>query len=81
MSDSGPGSVVADPQHSRKLLRALRSFWQEQCFQDAVLVIDGEEIPVQKNILAAASPYIRYVHAVPTYAMHTRRAVLSHRLK
>ncbi|KAJ8335539.1 hypothetical protein SKAU_G00388810 [Synaphobranchus kaupii] len=61
MSDSRPasGSVVADPQHSRKLLRALRTFWQEQCFQDAILVIDGEEIPVQKNILAAASPYIR----------------------
>ncbi|XP_023682910.1 gigaxonin isoform X2 [Paramormyrops kingsleyae] len=53
------GSVVADPQHSKKLLRALRSFWQDQCFQDAVLVLDGEEIPVQKNILAAASPYIR----------------------
>ncbi|KAJ8281223.1 hypothetical protein GJAV_G00064990 [Gymnothorax javanicus] len=61
MSDSGSaaGTVVADPQHSRKVLRALRSFWQEQCFQDAVLVIDGEEIPVQKNVLAAASPYIR----------------------
>ncbi|XP_029109122.1 gigaxonin isoform X2 [Scleropages formosus] len=53
------GSVVSDPQHSRKLLRALRSFWQEQCFQDAVLVLDGEEIPVQKNVVAAASPYIR----------------------
>ncbi len=33
---------------------------QEDCFQDAVLVLDGEQIPVQKNILAAASPYIRY---------------------
>uniref|UniRef100_A0A8C7N9X9 Gigaxonin n=1 Tax=Oncorhynchus kisutch TaxID=8019 RepID=A0A8C7N9X9_ONCKI len=53
------GSVVSDPQHSQKLLKALRSFWQEQCFQDAVLVLDGEKIPVQKNILAAASPYIR----------------------
>lgn len=53
------GSVVSDPQHSQKLLKALRSFWQEQCFQDAVLVLEGEKIPVQKNILAAASPYIR----------------------
>ncbi|XP_076126103.1 gigaxonin isoform X1 [Alosa pseudoharengus] len=53
------GSVVSDPQHSRKILTALRSFQLEQCFQDAVLVIDDEEIPVQKNILAAASPYIR----------------------
>ncbi|MBN3315159.1 GAN protein, partial [Atractosteus spatula] len=61
MSESGAsaGSVVSDPQHSTKLLRALRSFRQEKCFQDAVLVLDGEEIPVQKNILAAASPYIR----------------------
>ncbi|KAM9480906.1 gigaxonin isoform 1-T1 [Clarias gariepinus] len=54
-----PGSVVADPQHSQKLLRSLRSFRQDGSFQDAVLVLEGEEIPVQKNILAAASPYIR----------------------
>ncbi|XP_051580040.1 gigaxonin-like [Myxocyprinus asiaticus] len=53
------GSVVSDPQHSQKLLRALQSFRQDDCFQDAVLVLEGEEIPVQKNILAAASPYIR----------------------
>uniref|UniRef100_A0A668A7X2 Gigaxonin n=1 Tax=Myripristis murdjan TaxID=586833 RepID=A0A668A7X2_9TELE len=51
--------TVSDPQHSQKLLRVLRSFWQEQCFHDALLVVDGEELPVQKNILAAASPYIR----------------------
>ncbi|XP_071199249.1 gigaxonin-like isoform X2 [Salvelinus alpinus] len=55
---SAAGSVVSDPQHSQKLLKALRSFWIEQCFQDAVLVLEGEKIPVQKNILAAASPYI-----------------------
>lgn len=54
------GSVVSDPQHSQKLLRALQSFRQDQAFQDAVLVLEGEEIPVQKNIIAAASPYIRY---------------------
>lgn len=61
MSDSAVscGSVVSDPKHSCKVLRALRSFREENCFQDAVLVLDGEEIPVQKNILAAASPYIR----------------------
>ncbi|KAM6946111.1 gigaxonin [Aplochiton taeniatus] len=53
------GSVVSDPQHSRKILLALRSLWQEQFFQDAQIVLDGEKIPVQKNILAAASPYIR----------------------
>uniref|UniRef100_A0A3Q1F7R7 Gigaxonin n=1 Tax=Acanthochromis polyacanthus TaxID=80966 RepID=A0A3Q1F7R7_9TELE len=54
-----PGSKVSDPQHSQKLLRVLRTFWQEQSFHDALLVVDGEELPVQKNILAAASPYIR----------------------
>uniref|UniRef100_A0A3B4WP70 Gigaxonin n=1 Tax=Seriola lalandi dorsalis TaxID=1841481 RepID=A0A3B4WP70_SERLL len=54
-----PGSRVSDPQHSQKLLRVLRTFWQEQSFHDALLVVDGEELPVQKNILAAASPYIR----------------------
>uniref|UniRef100_A0A7N6AIC0 BTB domain-containing protein n=1 Tax=Anabas testudineus TaxID=64144 RepID=A0A7N6AIC0_ANATE len=54
-----PGSKVSDPQHSQKLLRVLRTFWQEHSFHDALLVVDGEELPVQKNILAAASPYIR----------------------
>ncbi|KAF0040837.1 hypothetical protein F2P81_006735 [Scophthalmus maximus] len=56
---SEPGSRVSDPQHSQKLLRVLRTFWQEQSFHDALLVVDGEELPVQKNILAAASPYVR----------------------
>lgn len=58
-SESDPGSKVSDPQHSQKLLQVLRTFWQEQRFHDALLVIGGEELPVQKNILAAASPYIR----------------------
>uniref|UniRef100_A0A3Q2PQV7 Gigaxonin n=1 Tax=Fundulus heteroclitus TaxID=8078 RepID=A0A3Q2PQV7_FUNHE len=59
-STSGdPGLTVSDPQHSQKLLAVLRTFWQEQSFHDALLVVDGEELPVQKNILAAASPYIR----------------------
>ncbi|XP_029951948.1 LOW QUALITY PROTEIN: gigaxonin [Salarias fasciatus] len=53
------GSKVSDPQHSQRLLRVLRTFWQENSFHDALLVVDGEELPVQKNILAAASPYIR----------------------
>lgn len=54
-----PEVRVSDPQHSQKLLQVLRTFWQEQSFHDALLVVDGEELPVQKNILAAASPYIR----------------------
>eukprot|EP00070_Physeter_catodon_P026879 XP_028333773.1 gigaxonin isoform X2 [Physeter catodon] len=53
------GSAVSDPQHATRLLRALSSFREESRFCDAHLVLDGEEIPVQKNILAAASPYIR----------------------
>ncbi|XP_058501099.1 gigaxonin [Solea solea] len=57
MPDSG--SKFSDPQHSQRLLQVLRTFWQEQSFHDALLVVDGEELPVQKNILAAASPYIR----------------------
>lgn len=61
-SDGEPGSKVSDPQHSQKLLRVLRVFWHEQSFHDALLVVDGEELPVQKNILAAASPYIRSEH-------------------
>uniref|UniRef100_A0A8D0U9L7 BTB domain-containing protein n=1 Tax=Sus scrofa TaxID=9823 RepID=A0A8D0U9L7_PIG len=56
------GSAVSDPQHAARLLRALSSFREESRFCDAHLVLDGEEIPVQKNILAAASPYIRKQH-------------------
>uniref|UniRef100_A0A7N4PAI8 Gigaxonin n=1 Tax=Sarcophilus harrisii TaxID=9305 RepID=A0A7N4PAI8_SARHA len=52
-------SAVSDPQHATRLLRALSSFREEARFCDAHLVLEGEEIPVQKNILAAASPYIR----------------------
>lgn len=51
---------MSDPQHPARLLRALSSFREESRFCDAHLVLEGEEIPVQKNILAAASPYIRY---------------------
>lgn len=51
--------AVSDPQHAARLLRALRSFRAESRFCDAHLVLEGAEIPVQKNILAAASPYIR----------------------
>nr|XP_058139242.1 gigaxonin-like [Dasypus novemcinctus] len=53
------GSAVSDPLHAARLLRALSSLREESRFCDAHLVLDGEEIPVQKNILAAASPYIR----------------------
>lgn len=60
------GSVVSDPQHSQKLLRVLQALRQDDCFQDAVLVLEGEQIPVQKNILAAASPYIRYENKLET---------------
>uniref|UniRef100_A0ABM5EUV8 Gigaxonin isoform X2 n=1 Tax=Pogona vitticeps TaxID=103695 RepID=A0ABM5EUV8_9SAUR len=59
MATRASGSVVSDPQHPARLLRTLRSFHQEGFFCDAHLVVDGEEIPVQTNILAAASPYIR----------------------
>lgn len=66
-SECEAGSKVSDPQHSQKLLRVLRTFWQEQSFHDALLVVGGEELPVQKNILAAASPYIRSVHLGATH--------------
>lgn len=58
-SNSSATSAVSDPQHPARLLRALSSFREEGRFCDAHLVLDGEEIPVQTNILAAASPYIR----------------------
>ncbi|KAM4017471.1 gigaxonin [Anomaloglossus baeobatrachus] len=59
MSETNSMTVVSDPQHAIKLLRALSCFREESDFCDAVLVVEEQEIPVQKNILAAASPYIR----------------------
>ncbi|XP_044289877.1 gigaxonin isoform X2 [Varanus komodoensis] len=59
MSSGAAGSAVSDPQHPARLLRALSSFREEGRFCDAHLVLEGAEIPVQTNILAAASPYIR----------------------
>lgn len=59
-SEGEPSCKVSDPQHSQKLLRVLRTFWLEQSFHDALLVVGEEELPVQKNILAAASPYVRW---------------------
>lgn len=61
LSEGEPVTKVSDPQHSQKLLKVLRTFWQEQSLHDALLVVGEEELPVQKNILAAASPYIRLV--------------------
>lgn len=52
-------TVVSDPQHAAKLLRAMSSFREESDFCDALLIVEEQEIPVQRNILAAASPYIR----------------------
>uniref|UniRef100_A0A671L2R3 Uncharacterized protein n=1 Tax=Sinocyclocheilus anshuiensis TaxID=1608454 RepID=A0A671L2R3_9TELE len=43
--------IVSDPQHSQKLLRVLQSFRQDDCFQDAVLVLDGEQIPVLGQVI------------------------------
>lgn len=59
MADSNSMTVVSDPQHAAKLLRALSGFREESNFCDALLIVEEQEIPVHKNILAAASPYIR----------------------
>lgn len=60
LSECETSSKVSDPQHSQKLLQVLHTFWREQSFHDALLVVGEEELPIQKNILAAASPFIRY---------------------
>lgn len=84
MPDTGSseaGSKVLDPQHSQKLLRVLRTFWQEKSFHDALLVVDGEELPVQKNILAAASPYIRSDNLAVTFCcFQTHQSRYDHEL-
>ena len=45
--------------HAKKLLRVLNDTRKCEHLCDAVVIIDGEEILVQKNILSAASEYFR----------------------
>ncbi|XP_041376545.1 gigaxonin-like [Gigantopelta aegis] len=47
--------------HAKKLLRVLNDTRSCEHLCDAVVIIDGEEILVQKNILSAASEYFRSI--------------------
>ena len=47
------------PLHSNSLLQSLNETRKNRQLCDGVVVIGDEEIPVQKNVLAAASPYFR----------------------
>ena len=50
---------LSHPRHANTLLNALNESRKVPVLCDGVVVIRNTEIPVQKNILAAASPYFR----------------------
>ena len=52
---------LSHPLHANSLLSALNENRKLPNFCDGVVCVSGEEIPVQKNILAATSPYFRLV--------------------
>ena len=61
-SDTGTSSnnrKYSHPLHANSLLNNLNEGRKNPQLCDGVLVISGEEIPVQKNILSAACPYFR----------------------
>ena len=49
------------PLHANSLLQSLNETRKNPHLCDGVVVIGQTEIPVQKNVLAAASPYFRFV--------------------
>uniref|UniRef100_A0A8C4PZY5 Gigaxonin n=2 Tax=Eptatretus burgeri TaxID=7764 RepID=A0A8C4PZY5_EPTBU len=51
--------TIKDPQHANKLLDNMRSFREDPQYCDSVLVVDGQEIPIQRSLLVAMSPYLR----------------------
>ncbi|ELU05864.1 hypothetical protein CAPTEDRAFT_177887 [Capitella teleta] len=55
------------PLHANSLLQSLNETRNNPQLCDGVVVIGKEEIPVQKNVLAAASPYFRalYDYSLP----------------
>ena len=52
------------PLHANSLLSQLNEGRKNPKLCDGILVIGGEEVPVQKNILSAACPYFRFEHFV-----------------
>ncbi|XP_077983448.1 gigaxonin-like [Glandiceps talaboti] len=56
---STEGVKYTCPQHAKKLLQNLQELRHNKALCDFTLVIDGVEIPVQRNMLAAGSPYFR----------------------
>ena len=57
----GGGNVykMSHPLHANTLLLSLNEIRKNPQLCDGIIVIDGVEIPVQRNILAAASEYFR----------------------
>ena len=46
--------------HSKKLLMKIRELQTDDCLCDFVLIVDGQQFPLHKVVVAAASEYFRY---------------------
>ncbi len=57
--EKNSGKKYSHPLHANSLLTQLSEGRKNRSLCDAVLVVGGEEIPVQKNVLSAACPYFR----------------------
>jgi len=58
----GPGSeewTFRESTHSQSVLDGLNTLRTEGTFCDVVIVVDGQEFPVHKSVLSAASPYFK----------------------
>ena len=49
-------------EHQRALLDELYSLYQSNVLTDVVIATDDIEIPCHRVVLAASSPYFRYVY-------------------
>ena len=60
--EGGPGGeewTFREPSHSQSVLDGLNDLRSEGQFCDVVIVVDGQEFPVHKSVLAAASSYFK----------------------
>ena len=61
-----PKSVPLN-EHQRALLDELYSLYQSDVLTDVVIATDDIEIPCHRVVLAASSPYFRYVYKMLPY--------------
>lgn len=56
---SGNSTKFAHPLHAKSILTALNESRKDPNLCDGIVLVEGKDIPVQRNVLAAASQYFR----------------------